>query len=237
MKRGIISAALALSAGIANAASATAATGDAWLTVFDLTPSDSFEAGIEQTWPEYWRYYDTSDGPFVRDEPCRVALDVCFNSRTTGPNAFDHTGGAYVGGEYSVLPFTSVTVTVTAYVQASVDAPGEVATSTVGLGANWDWANSNPALGSGSFNDSLSATGVFGAPVEAQRTMSLTFANNTNQVAWFSFYQDLEYQVSTLAPVPEPSTYALMGIGLGVVLWQARRRSRAATAGQAPLAA
>lgn len=35
-------------------------------------------------------------------------------------------------------------------------------------------------------------------------------------------------QVSLLAPVPEPETYALMGLGFGVITWVARRRTRRA---------
>jgi hypothetical protein len=38
-------------------------------------------------------------------------------------------------------------------------------------------------------------------------------------------FQNL-YAVWTVAPVPEPEIYAMMGVGLGLVGWAARRRKR-----------
>lgn len=56
---------------------------------------------------------------------------------------------------------------------------------------------------------------------------TFTFARNTGNVGNALNIDDFQLTVTTepvVVPIPEPSTYALMALGLGVVGWTARRR-------------
>lgn len=64
----------------------------------------------------------------------------------------------------------------------------------------------------------------FNEPDSIDTDMSITYTHRGNAplVVWVS--SSLAAHSSIFAPVPEPSTYAMLGIGLAVVGWTARRR-------------
>lgn len=158
--------------------------------------------------------YATPAGPGVRAR-----------SFTTGQLAY--SDGFNSSKEWTLSPRSAVTLTFPMYASVSAGTDGRAMVSywlTEDVGFQI-WAG-------GDFDD-----GVFRPATSVQRDLKLNFTNLGDTPMLFSWGDS--YSISArggdlVAPVPEPETYALMALGLGVVGWWARRRQGHGSAGTGP---
>ncbi|MDR7048420.1 hypothetical protein J2X54_000855 [Duganella sp. 3397] len=102
-------------------------------------------------------------------------------------------------------------------------------------GANVSYAYNFPVLNSLGYSpfESLSLTAFGGNYFSSVTIGSCLFDGNggcSNPLAGAENQSQFAIDNLQVAPVPEPETYALMGLGLGLVGWMSRRRARAARA-------
>ena len=102
-------------------------------------------------------------------------------------------------------------------------------------GTNVSYAYNFPVLDSLGYSpfETLSLTAFGGNYFSSVTIGSCLFDGNggcTSPLAGAENQSQFAIDNLRVAPVPEPETYALMGLGLGLVGWMSRRRSRAASA-------
>ncbi|KQQ32935.1 hypothetical protein ASF61_12630 [Duganella sp. Leaf126] len=108
-------------------------------------------------------------------------------------------------------------------------------TGKLASGGDVTYAYNFPALNSqgNSPFQTLSLTGFGGSYFSSVTIGSCLFDVNgacANPLAGAENQSQFAIDNLRVAPVPEPETYALMGLGLGLVGWMSRRRTRAARA-------
>ncbi|NHZ96017.1 PEP-CTERM sorting domain-containing protein [Massilia sp. CCM 8734] len=146
-------------------------------------------------------------------------LSVASSARGTGSNWVESTLSSYVHG-MALSPHTALRLTFDVDVQSTVDPKQSV----------WDngWASSFvliefvASLGTGDFVDShlirhtIDGPNVWGGA--GPRTVAVDFTNTRDTVIWthLKLWGNAN-SAAPAAPIPEPSRYAMLAVGLGLI--------------------
>lgn len=187
--------------------------------VFTLTDLDPFD-GVAASWSEdpdnffpYGDYLESKEGGVI-DGHCARTLQ-CFTTASRGP-ALPTAFQSLVFGDYLLSPMTEITASFSA-MASTVQMFGEVVTARVGVTLDSTHVSGDGATAS-----------LFSAGNDASSgTLTVTYANRTNEPISMYWMSEVSYSARGVAPVPEPETYALMLAGLAGVAWAVRRRRSA----------
>lgn len=141
-------------------------------------------------------------------------------------------GHTYVGVSFWSLLTSVVGIPVNTGINNDILSKYVVATGSDGYQTLFSLGELNPLFGN---QPDLIAYSVDGVDLGANGFARLVVPNDTKAGRWVSNLVNLEVFSAAVTPVPEPSTYALLLAGLGVVGFAAKRRK--ALAAETPVAA
>lgn len=205
MKRILMAAALAAASSWASAATAEASLWEPTFSVTDLRPDDGIAAEYERG-----PLFGVSGAADNYSEGNATSGDGF--AATRGPGGSAYSWQAVAMGDYTLTPYSSITASDVIFASLSESTfAGE--TGEVRVRADIHW---NETDGSDAFSRTLTFGETF------SDTVQLTLVNDSplSRTFWWSS----GYDMSLTAPVPEPETYALMAVGLGMLAWVTRRQ-------------
>ncbi|MCE3604518.1 PEP-CTERM sorting domain-containing protein [Massilia sp. P8910] len=193
-------------------------------------PSDSI---LLQSGPSYAK---RSYGPGVGQFASETALSIARNGTSSVAESHSDSRQSF---SLTILPFTQVHLTGT--YMMSVERTGSDMASVVGrVGSGMSisqWSFDSNGIPTTTFRDDYSASiemaGNFGNESKSGQ-FDLVYTNNSNWTETIHYFASNLDDVSMgsiepgIPPVPEPDTYAMLGMGLLVLGAAARRRQRRA---------
>ncbi|GGY56915.1 PEP-CTERM sorting domain-containing protein [Pseudoduganella albidiflava] len=160
-----------------------------------------------------------------RDSPLTEALSGSVTLKDSGRNDIGMLSDVALESsafEFTLSANTKVVFSLDAHVAAYTDDPlGEYAASAYAY-----WFGTMPVSGQIHFEQELLGDRVghwgVGTHLDLEKTLTLTFANTSGNAAIGSMRYDIN--TGAIAPIPEPSTYAMMIGGLGLLAFAGRKR-------------